>query len=197
MPGRTEPPILSQIQTLRDVGRPFGRPIPLFGRNVCRWLHRRRHPYSSSSWACDDRASPEPVGGRHAVSGCAQRVLHPAYGGIARASPAYSPFTGVERARRRQLTVYPGNRFAADSVEADWTEALRGANTAHDAYEKGNLHRLRRTHRRSEDTHRRVGHAAVVVGLHVLDQASRHPHRERRSTSSRAPSSLMPEGQPS
>jgi DNA invertase Pin-like site-specific DNA recombinase len=39
-------------------------------------------------------------------------------------------------ARRRYLAVDPGNRLVADSLEADWNDALRALNTTQDDYER-------------------------------------------------------------
>jgi DNA invertase Pin-like site-specific DNA recombinase len=42
----------------------------------------------------------------------------------------------ADLARRRYLGVDPGNRLVADSLEADWNDALRGLRTAQDDYDK-------------------------------------------------------------
>jgi DNA invertase Pin-like site-specific DNA recombinase len=42
----------------------------------------------------------------------------------------------AELARRRYLGVDPGNRLVADSLEADWNDALRGLQAARDDYDK-------------------------------------------------------------
>ncbi len=42
----------------------------------------------------------------------------------------------ADLARRRYLSVDPGNRLVADSLEADWNEALRAVQNARDEYEK-------------------------------------------------------------
>jgi len=42
----------------------------------------------------------------------------------------------AELARRRYLSVDPDNRLVADTLEADWNEALRAVQSAHDDYEK-------------------------------------------------------------
>jgi DNA invertase Pin-like site-specific DNA recombinase/DNA-binding transcriptional regulator YiaG len=42
----------------------------------------------------------------------------------------------ADLARRRYLSVDPDNRLVADSLEADWNEALRAVQTANDEYEK-------------------------------------------------------------
>ena len=42
----------------------------------------------------------------------------------------------ADLARRRYLSVDPGNRLVADSLEADWNDALRGLRTAQDDYDK-------------------------------------------------------------
>ena len=42
----------------------------------------------------------------------------------------------ADLARRRYLGVDPGNRLVADSLEADWNDALRGLQTAQDDYDK-------------------------------------------------------------
>ena len=42
----------------------------------------------------------------------------------------------ADLARRRYLGVDPGNRLVADSLEADWNDALRGLQTARDDYDK-------------------------------------------------------------
>ncbi len=42
----------------------------------------------------------------------------------------------AELARRRYLAVDPGNRLVADTLEADWNDALRALQTAHDEYER-------------------------------------------------------------
>jgi DNA invertase Pin-like site-specific DNA recombinase len=42
----------------------------------------------------------------------------------------------VELARRRYLAVDPDNRLVADTLEADWNDALRAAQTAQDDYDK-------------------------------------------------------------
>ena len=41
----------------------------------------------------------------------------------------------AERARRRNLSVDPGNRLVADTLEADWNDALRALQTAQDDYD--------------------------------------------------------------
>lgn len=43
----------------------------------------------------------------------------------------------AELARRRYLAVDPDNRLVADSLEADWNDALRSLQDAHDEYERG------------------------------------------------------------
>jgi hypothetical protein len=43
----------------------------------------------------------------------------------------------AELARRRYLAVDPDNRLVADTLEADWNDALRTLRTAQDAYERG------------------------------------------------------------
>jgi DNA invertase Pin-like site-specific DNA recombinase len=43
--------------------------------------------------------------------------------------------TRAELARRRYLTVDPDNRLVADTLEADWNDALRALQTAQDEYE--------------------------------------------------------------
>jgi excisionase family DNA binding protein len=42
----------------------------------------------------------------------------------------------AELARRRYLAVDPGNRLVADSLEADWNDALRAVQTAQDDYDR-------------------------------------------------------------
>ena len=42
----------------------------------------------------------------------------------------------AELARRRYLAVDPDNRLVADTLEADWNDALRGLQTAQDEYER-------------------------------------------------------------
>jgi DNA invertase Pin-like site-specific DNA recombinase len=42
----------------------------------------------------------------------------------------------ADLARRRYLAVDPDNRLVADSLEADWNDALRALQTAHDDYER-------------------------------------------------------------
>jgi DNA invertase Pin-like site-specific DNA recombinase/DNA-binding transcriptional regulator YiaG len=42
----------------------------------------------------------------------------------------------ADLARRRYLSVDPDNRLVADSLEADWNQALRGVQTANDEYQK-------------------------------------------------------------
>jgi DNA invertase Pin-like site-specific DNA recombinase len=42
----------------------------------------------------------------------------------------------ADLARRRYLAVDPGNRLVADSLEADWNDALRALQTAQDDYER-------------------------------------------------------------
>ena len=42
----------------------------------------------------------------------------------------------TELARRRYLAVDPDNRLVADTLEADWTDALRGLQAAQDEYER-------------------------------------------------------------
>ena len=42
----------------------------------------------------------------------------------------------ADLARRRYLAVDPDNRLVADSLEADWNDALRQLQTAHDDYER-------------------------------------------------------------
>jgi DNA invertase Pin-like site-specific DNA recombinase/DNA-binding transcriptional regulator YiaG len=42
----------------------------------------------------------------------------------------------ADLARRRYLSVDPDNRLVADSLEADWNQALRAVQTANDEYEK-------------------------------------------------------------
>ena len=42
----------------------------------------------------------------------------------------------AELARRRYLAVDPDNRLVADTLEADWNDALRALQTAHDDYER-------------------------------------------------------------
>ncbi|MBD0281449.1 MAG: recombinase family protein [Thermoleophilaceae bacterium] len=42
----------------------------------------------------------------------------------------------AELARRRYLAVDPDNRLVADTLEADWNEALRALRAAHDEYER-------------------------------------------------------------
>ena len=42
----------------------------------------------------------------------------------------------ADLARRRYLAVDPGNRLVADSLEADWNDALRAVQAAQDEYEK-------------------------------------------------------------
>jgi hypothetical protein len=42
----------------------------------------------------------------------------------------------ADLARRRYLAVDPGNRLVADSLEADWNDALRALNTAQDDYDR-------------------------------------------------------------
>ena len=42
----------------------------------------------------------------------------------------------ADLARRRYLSVDPGNRLVADSLEADWNEALRAVQNAQDEYDK-------------------------------------------------------------
>ncbi len=42
----------------------------------------------------------------------------------------------ADLARRRYLAVDPGNRLVADSLEADWNDALRTLQAAHDDYER-------------------------------------------------------------
>jgi DNA invertase Pin-like site-specific DNA recombinase len=42
----------------------------------------------------------------------------------------------ADLARRRYLAVDPGNRLVADSLEADWNEALRALQTAQDDYDR-------------------------------------------------------------
>jgi len=42
----------------------------------------------------------------------------------------------VDLARRRYLSVDPDNRLVADSLEADWNDALRALQAAHDEYDK-------------------------------------------------------------
>src|SRR6185369_12281157 len=42
----------------------------------------------------------------------------------------------ADLARRRYLAVDPDNRLVADSLEADWNDALRALQTAHEDYER-------------------------------------------------------------
>src|SRR5436853_192036 len=42
----------------------------------------------------------------------------------------------ADLARRRYLSVDPGNRLVADSLEADWNDALRAVQAAQDDYDK-------------------------------------------------------------
>jgi hypothetical protein len=42
----------------------------------------------------------------------------------------------ADLARRRYLSVDPGNRLVADSLEADWNDALRAVQSTQDDYEK-------------------------------------------------------------
>jgi hypothetical protein len=42
----------------------------------------------------------------------------------------------AELARRRYLAVDPDNRLVADTLEADWNDALRAVQTATDDYQK-------------------------------------------------------------
>jgi Recombinase zinc beta ribbon domain/Recombinase/MerR HTH family regulatory protein len=44
----------------------------------------------------------------------------------------------AELARRRYLTVDPDNRLVADTLEADWNDALRALQAAQDEYERAN-----------------------------------------------------------
>jgi len=42
----------------------------------------------------------------------------------------------ADLARRRYLAVDPNNRLVADSLEADWNDALRALQTAREDYER-------------------------------------------------------------
>ncbi len=48
----------------------------------------------------------------------------------------------AELARRRYLSVDPGNRLVADSLEADWNDALRALRDAQDDYERASAEAL-------------------------------------------------------
>ena len=54
----------------------------------------------------------------------------------------------AELARRRYLAVDPDNRLVADTLEADWNDALRALQAAQDDYERASRRRPRRAHRR-------------------------------------------------
>ena len=54
----------------------------------------------------------------------------------------------ADLARRRYLAVDPGNRLVADSLEADWNDALRALQAAQDDYDNAAASR-RRAHRRT------------------------------------------------
>ena len=51
----------------------------------------------------------------------------------------------AELARRRYLAVDPDNRLVADTLEADWNDALRDLQAAQDEYEHASRRRSRRT----------------------------------------------------
>lgn len=80
----------------------------------------------------------------------------------------------VDLARRRYLAVDPDNRLVADTLEADWNDALRAAQTAQDDYDKANAE----TSQLSEQQQTRI--RALANDFPALWSNPDTPQRERK-----------------
>ena len=96
----------------------------------------------------------------------------------------------AETARRRYLAVDPDNRLVADTLEADWNDALRQLQAAHDDYERAAT-AARAVHRRAQSPHpgprRRLprpvdqpGHTATGTQTHGPAAHRRRHHQQDR-----------------
>ena len=81
----------------------------------------------------------------------------------------------TDLARRRYLAVDPGNRLVADTLEADWNNALRELNNAQDVYDKA-----REQHNRqlTDAQHARI--RQLVTDLPGIWNDPATPQRERK-----------------
>jgi hypothetical protein len=78
-------------------------------------------------------------------------------------------------ARRRFMNVDPGNRLVADSLEAEWNQALRGLAEAKDHYEK-----QRQADRAGLDDEQRAAIMALAKDFPRLWNDPHTPQRERK-----------------
>lgn len=81
----------------------------------------------------------------------------------------------VELARRRFMQVDPDNRLVADSLEAEWNEALRAHKESQETYEK-----QREEARVELSDEQRAQVAAIATDFPALWRAPKTPHRERK-----------------
>ena len=80
----------------------------------------------------------------------------------------------AELARRRYLAVDPDNRLVADSLEADWNDALRQQQAAHDDYERAAAAVV------ALDEQRKVRIRALACDFPALWSDPSTPQRERK-----------------
>ena len=91
----------------------------------------------------------------------------------------------ADLARRRYLAVDPDNRLVADSLEADWNDALRQLQAAQDDYERASRRRASALERRAQGPHpcpRRRLPRPVVRPRHPAARTQTHgpaAHRRR------------------
>ena len=123
------------------------------------------------------------------------------------APPAMSNAPGTApTARRRYLAVDPDNRLVADTLEADWNDALRALQAAQDDYDHATA-AASRAHRRAQGPHpgagRRLpravdepGHPAAGTQTHgPAAHRGRHHHQDRPDPPAR-PVPRRPDHQP-
>jgi DNA invertase Pin-like site-specific DNA recombinase len=81
----------------------------------------------------------------------------------------------AELARRRYLAVDPGNRLVADTLEADWNDALRTLQAAHDEYDRASAAAKAAL---SDEQKQRIG--ALAADFPALWANPATPQRERK-----------------
>ena len=81
----------------------------------------------------------------------------------------------AELARRRYLAVDPGNRLVADNLEADWNDALRSLQDAHDDYERATA-----AAQITLDDEHKARVRALAADFPVLWSDPNTPQRERK-----------------